>query len=167
MKSRSLPPLGRSRVIHTIGYQNLKVTDFIDVLRSRGVTLVVDIRNNPFSFKPGFSKKWLMSHLPEYNIGYVNIPELGIPSKYRKELNGTALWKKYDELLRTNAVQLHSVVNMVQGETAVLMCFEAHPRDCHRSRLAQRIGDLTGLPVTHYHSITNAWSECEKEYSLP
>jgi len=154
-------------IVRTIGYQNLKFKDFVDILLSRGITMVVDVRNNPFSFKPGFSKKWLTIHLPEHNIRYINIPELGIPSKYRKELNGSALWHKYDELLMMNENQLLSVADIIRNQAAVLMCFEAHPVDCHRSRLAEKLKDITGLPVTHYCSISNTWSECEKEYPSP
>jgi uncharacterized protein (DUF488 family) len=125
--------------------------------------MVIDVRHNPFSFKPGFSKKWLMAHLPAYKINYVNIPELGIPSKYRKKLNGAALWRKYDELLRTKTATVYAAAEIVQDQTAVLMCFEAHPEDCHRSRLAQKLKDLTGLPVAHYYSLVNTWRECKKE----
>ena len=93
-------------VIQTIGYQNLKFNEFIKILLDRGVHMVIDVRNNPFSFKKGFSKKWLSAHLPEYNIEYINIPELGIPSKDRKELAGLPLWNKYQELLMENDAQL-------------------------------------------------------------
>jgi len=157
----------RFPVIQTIGYQNLKFNDFIKILQERGVRLVIDVRNNPFSFKKGFSKKWLSTHLPEYKIDYINIPELGIPSKDRKELTGSSLWNKYKELLIANAFQLQKAADIIKKQAAVLMCFEAHPAECHRSRLADKLNKITGLPVTHYNQVSNTWSECEKEYLSP
>jgi uncharacterized protein (DUF488 family) len=154
----------RFPVIQTIGYQNLKFDDFIHILHERGVRMVIDVRNNPFSFKKGFSKKWLSTHLPEYNIDYINIPELGIPSRDRKELTGSSLWNKYRELLIMNAVQLQKAADIIQKQIAVLMCFEAHPAECHRSRLAEKLSEMTGFPIVHYHSLVNTWSECKKEY---
>jgi uncharacterized protein (DUF488 family) len=157
----------RIQAIQTIGYQNLNFIDFINILQERGVRLVIDVRNNPFSFKKGFSKKWLSSHLPEYHIDYINIPELGIPSKYRKELAGSSLWNKYKELLNMNAAQLQKAADIIQKQAAVLMCFEAHPADCHRSRLAEKLNEITGLPVTHYNQAFNTWRECKEEFSSP
>jgi hypothetical protein len=31
----------------------------------------------------------------------------------------------------------------------VLVCMESEPNDCHRSRLAKPLADLTGLPIKH------------------
>jgi uncharacterized protein (DUF488 family) len=157
----------RIPIIQTIGYQNLKFDDFINILRDRDVRMVIDVRNNPFSFKKGFSKKWLSTHLPEYNINYINIPELGIPSKDRKILTGSSLWNKYKELLILHVAQLQKAADIIQTQTAVLMCFEAHPAECHRSRLAEKLNEITGLPVTHYNHVSNTWSECTEEFLSP
>lgn len=158
---------GTVPLIHTIGYQNLSIDEFVNILKQRNIKLVIDVRNNPFSFKQGFSKKWLITNLPNHGIRYVNIPELGIPSKYRKELNGRALWHKYNELLRLNVGKLESAAQIVKKQSAVLMCFEADHTDCHRSILAEKLKGLTGLTITHYCQTINAWSGFEEKFSLP
>ncbi|MCY3786821.1 MAG: DUF488 domain-containing protein [bacterium] len=47
--------------IVSVGYQGRTVDQLIDVLRGGGVEVLVDVRLNPISRKPGFSKKPLSS----------------------------------------------------------------------------------------------------------
>lgn len=143
--------------IYTIGYQNLSIDKFINILVKKGLKVVIDIRNTPFSYKYGFSKFWLTKYLPEFNIEYLNIPELGIPGIYRKNLNGNALWEKYREILKSKVTHINDVMRILKKKPVVLMCFEAHPEECHRSTLAKRLSKKTKLKIVHYFQESKDW----------
>lgn len=151
-------------MVQTIGYQNLSLEEFVKVLKKRGIKQVIDVRNNPFSFKPGFAKKRLSFYLRQVGLEYVSIPELGIPSKYRKKLSGLQLWQKYLELLGMNNDFIVEAVNKLRAKPTVLMCFEAIYSECHRSILAETLGKRFRLNVVHYHQPTGEWIALAKKY---
>ena len=68
-----------SVTIVSVGYQGRSVGELIDVLRQGGVEVLVDVRLNPISRKPGFSKNPLSQALAEAGIGYRHERELGNP----------------------------------------------------------------------------------------
>ena len=143
--------------IYTIGYQNFKIDEFVGLLSDKGIKVVLDVRNKPFSYKYGFSKYWLEKYLPESNIQYINIPDLGIPAKFRNELTGNRLWKKYKEILNYNLNFVEEAIQIIQNNPTALMCFEADPDSCHRSILSQIIHDKTNLKIFHYIQENNEW----------
>ncbi|MBU0464488.1 MAG: DUF488 domain-containing protein, partial [Proteobacteria bacterium] len=65
--------------IYTIGYSTFSIEDFIETIKSYGITAVADVRSSPYSkFKPEFNKKNFQKKLSEHNIVYVFLgPELG------------------------------------------------------------------------------------------
>lgn len=143
--------------IYTIGYQNVPIDRFVSLLSDKGIKVVLDVRNKPFSFKFGFSKYWLEKFLPESNIQYINIPNLGIPAKFRKEMNGDRLWKKYEEILNSNLNFVEEAIQIIQNSPTALMCFEAEPESCHRSILSQFIQKKTNLKIFNYIQKNNEW----------
>ena len=143
--------------IYTIGYQNLSIDLFIDILIKKGIKTVLDVRNKPFSYKYGFNYSCLNKYLPEFNINYINIPELGIEEKYRKTLSREKLWKHYSDLLDRRKDYLNRVINIVMKRPTVLMCYEINPEDCHRLRLAKKTQDLTNLPIINFDTGLKQW----------
>jgi uncharacterized protein (DUF488 family) len=49
--------------LFTIGYQGHAITTFCAILKAHGITMIVDVRERPFSRKPDFNKKRLSAHL--------------------------------------------------------------------------------------------------------
>ena len=143
--------------IYTIGYQNLSVDLFIDILIEKGIKTVLDVRNKPFSYKYGFNYSWLNKYLPEFDIDYINIPELGIEEKYRKTFSQEKLWKYYFDLLDRRKDYLNRITNIVMKQPTVLMCYEINPENCHRLRLAKKIQDLTNLPIINFDTGLKQW----------
>lgn len=47
----------------TVGYQAYSVDSIIAELKANGVELLIDVRENPFSFKSGFSRNSLAAIL--------------------------------------------------------------------------------------------------------
>ncbi|MBI5088832.1 MAG: DUF488 domain-containing protein, partial [Actinobacteria bacterium] len=70
----------------TIGYEGLIVDELVDQLRADGVEVVVDVRLNPISRKPGLSKTRLAAALDAVGIGYVHERALGNPPDNRAAL---------------------------------------------------------------------------------
>ena len=64
--------------ILTIGHSTRTIADFIDLLRTHGVQLIVDIRTVPRSrHNPQFSENTLAASLKKSGIEYVRLKELG------------------------------------------------------------------------------------------
>ncbi len=145
--------------IYTIGYQNLSIDMFINVLIEKGIKTVLDVRNKPLSYKYGFNYYWLNKYLPWFNIKYIGIPELGIEEKYRKIFSQEQLWKHYMESLEGKKDYLDRACDIIKEQPTVLMCFEMNPEDCHRLRLAKKIKEIIDLPVINYHIQQNQWKK--------
>ncbi|MBI4722165.1 MAG: DUF488 domain-containing protein [Candidatus Stahlbacteria bacterium] len=135
--------------IYTIGYQNLSIDEFINTLVKKGLGIVIDVRNNPSSYKYGFSKFWLEKYLSKFNIEYKSTPELGIPKIYRKSLSGNDLWEKYKEILVSEKAYINEISQILQKKPSVLMCFEETPEQCHRLILSEILREKTKLKVIH------------------
>ena len=73
--------------LFTIGYEGSSFEGYLNRLIKNNVKVLVDVRRNPLSRKYGFSKKTLAETVKKLGIGYVHIPELGIVSEKRQELN--------------------------------------------------------------------------------
>ena len=102
----------------------------------------------------GFHKTTLAVLCGEVGIEYRHLPELGIASEHPKGDTAFATrddlldWYESEHLPTVPAAVRELAESVAHGPTAV-MCREANPCECHRSRLARRVADLTGLPVAH------------------
>jgi len=65
--------------IFTFGYEGLSLKAFIARLKSAGIQTIIDVRANPLSRKPGFSKRALSSALHDAGIDYDHRPAMGCP----------------------------------------------------------------------------------------
>jgi uncharacterized protein (DUF488 family) len=126
----------------TLGYAGRTIDDLVESLKSLGVVTLVDIRHAPISmYKPDFSKSNLRGHLHAAGIGYVHLPDVGIPREIRSLAIGkpdrSDLWEWYDRNVVEPFVgrNLHHFFNFADHPIA-LMCVETDPTSCHRHRLA-------------------------------
>lgn len=69
--------------IFTFGYEGLSVDAFVQRLKTTGIETVVDVRANPLSRKPGFSKRALAAALSPASIAYIHLPAMGCPKPVR------------------------------------------------------------------------------------
>jgi len=141
-----------SPAIYTAGYEGLSVDAFLDRLIQNGIQRIIDVRNNPVARRYGFHKSTLMRLGTRVGIQYVHVPELGIQSALRKNLSSPedydALFDRYaTETLATETLAINRVAKLMAEKASVLVCMEADPRFCHRSRLAERVSQETGLPI--------------------
>ncbi|MEM0201970.1 MAG: DUF488 domain-containing protein, partial [Candidatus Micrarchaeaceae archaeon] len=77
----------------TIGYSNRGLKDFINILKSHGVTMLVDVRTIPKSrHQPDYNEKILAYRLKRNGIKYYHFTELGGLRKPLKDSINTA-WR--------------------------------------------------------------------------
>lgn len=134
--------------IFGIGYEGVVFEEFVQTLKNRGATVLVDVRLNPISRKKGFSKTKLSEALGQHGIRYVHLRELGNPKDNRDGFwdTYTPAWEaareNYRFMLNSEAAReaLAYVEELARVEPAVgLMCFERSECNCHRDVILQRI----------------------------
>ena len=127
----------------TIGYEKKDIDQFLNALVSNNIDLLIDIRRNPFSMNFIYIKDSLMKKLKDVGIDYLHIPELGIESEERKNLNTKAdyeeLFAKYQQVLPLKEVYINRIIELGTTERVALLCFEADCDFCHRREVAKVI----------------------------
>jgi len=139
--------------IFSIGYEGKDIDSFLDALVRNGIEAVVDVRANAFSMNFAFSKKKLAHSLELAGIGYLHVPELGIPGKYRKGLEAgdySELFDFYEKgILGEQAEAAAAVAKMGKERRIALLCFEADAGNCHRGVLARHLEKLGSNRAVH------------------
>lgn len=131
--------------IYSIGYEGKTMNEFINLLEDNKIVELVDVRNNAFSWKKGFSKKWLSESLADSNIHYINLPKLGAPPTIRIEIkenqNPDKFFSDYSRWLKLNDPDLNFLDILARQRTSAMMCVEANFKNCHRKILGERLED--------------------------
>ena len=150
-------PKGNKTVLFTIGYEGISLEEYLVRLLKNDVKVLVDVRNNPLSMKYGFSKSQLKKYCASLGIEYVHIPEVGIQSDQRQELNTQSDYDKLfavyrkNNLTQTTAHQNEILKLLKQHKRIALTCFEANICQCHRKDLAEAIETLPGFDYEVKH----------------
>ena len=136
--------------IVTIGYEGKTIDKFLYELIKNKIGIVADVRKNAYSMKFGFQQNKLKSYLEKIGIDYIHMPELGIPSDSRKNLNSyedyLALFANYRREIETKLDCLERIKSISQNKKVSLMCFEKDVRYCHRGVIAERLRE-SGVEV--------------------
>jgi uncharacterized protein (DUF488 family) len=136
---------GNETILFTIGYEGVSLEKYLNKLVSNDVKLLVDVRKNSLSMKFGFSKSLLKKYCESLDIEYIHIPEVGINSDQRQELNTQqdydALFEVYKKttLKETDSYQTKIIELLSKYKRIALTCFEADICQCHRKPLAEAI----------------------------
>lgn len=139
--------------IQTWGYEGLNIADFVARLRRAGAKTVIDVRANPISRKPGFSKKGLAAHLANAGIDYVHAPKMGCPKSVRDRYKTDGDWAAYTRgfmnYISGQGDAVSEVATIAQRSKSCLICFEADFNFCHRTFVARAVSALTGMEIVH------------------
>jgi uncharacterized protein (DUF488 family) len=76
----------------TIGYEDLALREFLDILKHCRVTMLVDVRELPISRKPGFGKTALSATVEQCGIKYEHLVEPGCPRDIRHQYRTPTGW---------------------------------------------------------------------------
>jgi uncharacterized protein (DUF488 family) len=156
-KVKLAKPNSTKTILFTIGYEGISLEKYLVRLLKNDVRVLVDVRNNPLSMKYGFSKTLLKRYCESLGIKYVHIPEVGIQSEQRKELNSQADYDKLfavyrkQNLTRTTKAQTEILDLLRKNKRIALTCFEANICQCHRKHLAEAVQGLPGFEYEVEH----------------
>ena len=139
--------------VFTIGYQCHTLSSIIYTLKDNQVDLLIDVRQNPVSRKPGFSKKGLGRHLSFSGIDYVHFPCLGTPPAIRRLYCQSGqvelALKRYETYLESKTACLQSLIEIVSGRRCCLLCLERCYSVCHRGVIAKKLAGITQWTPIH------------------
>lgn len=137
--------------LFTIGYEGVSLEMYINKLILNDVKVLCDVRKNSYSQKWGFSKATLQDACEKVGIKFIHIPQLGIESNERQELNGIADYKKlfanYEAttLVDNNKYLLELAGIITSNNRVALTCFEKNVQMCHRGVVASQLMILDSL----------------------
>lgn len=140
--------------IYTAGYERLLLDGFLNGLMRNGIRRIIDVRNNPVSRRYGFHKSTLCRVAGNVQIDYVHVPELGVVSNMRQDLDEPGARESLFDYYESTTIPAHAdsvqrLAELMEDRPSVLVCMEACHQECHRSRLANAVASLTDLPVRH------------------
>jgi uncharacterized protein (DUF488 family) len=143
------------RLILTIGHSTRPLDEFLSLLKTHGVTLLVDVRTVPRSrHNPQFNLDTLPAALAAGGIGYLHLKGLGGLRHGKKDSPNTG-WRTpgfrgYADYMLTEdfACHLGRLMEVAGTEQVAVMCAEAVPWRCHRSLIADAL-TVRGVPVEH------------------
>jgi hypothetical protein len=155
--------------LYSIGHSNHDLARLVDLLQSAGVTLVADVRSQPYSQRlPQFNRPELERELLRHALAYVFLG---------RELGGRpAQLSLYDqdgrvdyERVRATAVFQRGVDCLCEalGEyTVAMLCAEEDPLDCHRGLMIAPALVERGIRPAHLRGDGTVESTAELEERL-
>jgi uncharacterized protein (DUF488 family) len=148
--------------VYTIGHSNRSFDDFAALLAAAGVRQVLDVRRFPRSrANPQFNIESLSETLPERQIRYTIIPELGGrrsgANEIAPEVNSHWRHKSFHAyadyaMSETFAAGLERLLVLAQELPSAIMCSEAVWWRCHRRIIADYLL-LEGRDVQHIMAV--------------
>ena len=140
-------------LIHTIGHSDHTTAAFVDLLRDHGITLVVDVRSQPYSrWASQFNRETLAHDLEDAGIAYRFLgdalggrpadPALYDPGQERPD---------YQRVQQMPAYQagIERLLELARADRVALMCGEGDHRQCHRHLLVTQTLLGRGVRVLH------------------
>ncbi|WFB62441.1 DUF488 domain-containing protein [Sphingobacterium sp. WM] len=152
----------QNRIIYSIGHSTHPIQEFLDMLNSFDIKLLVDIRRHPGSRKyPQFNQDELRSYLENNGIAYQYLEALGGRRPTHKDSHNSA-WKNesfrgYADYMETDGfVQgIQELENLATERKTAFMCSEAVWWRCHRSLVSDYL-KFKGWKVWHIMGIGKA-----------
>ena len=140
-------------LIHTIGHSDHTVAAFVDLLRRHGITLVVDVRSQPYSrWTPQFNRETLARDLDDAGIAYRFMGDaLGGRPADPALYNAGQERPDYRRVEQTPAYQagIDQLLDLARAEQVAVMCSEGDHRHCHRHLLITQTLLDRGARVLH------------------
>lgn len=131
---------------YTIGHSTRSIDDFVNLLRSAGVTLVADVRTVPRSrTNPQYNRDVLPQALAVYEIGYEHIASLGgLRPRSRDvppDVNGfwqNASFHNFADYAMGDSFRggLLRLQELARAQRCAIMCAESLWWRCHRRIIA-------------------------------
>ena len=148
-------------VVYTIGHSTRAIGEFVELLKTYAVNLVVDVRTVPRSrHNPQFNKETVPNTLKPEGIKYIHMPEIGGLRRPKHDSINLA-WKNmgfrgYADYMQTKEFidNLLKIIALARENRLALMCAEALPWRCHRSLISDALV-VRHVKVEHIISATS------------
>jgi len=154
--------------IFTIGHSTHPFDELVEMLKTHGVKILVDVRSIPRSWHtPQFNADQLARKLPRLGIKYMPCKELGGRRRAKKDSVNVgwrnASFRGYADYMQTREFRsaLKELMQTARREPAAIMCAEAVPWRCHRSLIGDallvrrwRVLDIMSPTSAREHKLT-------------
>jgi uncharacterized protein (DUF488 family) len=130
------------------GYEGRTVEELISDAHRWDISVVADVRLNAISRRKGFSKRALTERLAEAGIEYIHLRALGNPRDNRSGFaqtstpEGRAARANYCGHVLNTDVGRASLRALAGYRPAIVLCFEAEERCCHRALVLDAVRQL-------------------------
>jgi len=156
--------------IWTIGHSTRDLEEFVHLLKTFDIQLLVDVRHYPGSRKfPQYNKDNLEVSLPENRIEYKHLVNLGGRRKVKPNSKNDA-WRNesfqgYADYMESDEFKnaLKDLEAIAKKQRTAIMCSEAVWWRCHRSMISDAL-KIKAWEVLH---IMNDKSATEHPYTSP
>ncbi|NLE04011.1 MAG: DUF488 domain-containing protein [Crenarchaeota archaeon] len=148
-------------IIFTVGHSTRTLPEFIGLLITYKISLIIDIRGNPYSrLNPHFNKETLHDSLKEKNIRYIHMPSLN--GLRRPQVNSINLalknksFRGFADYMQTKEFNedLLKIIVLSKEVSAAVMCSEAIPWRCHRSLISDALY-ARNIKIKHILNVQN------------
>jgi uncharacterized protein (DUF488 family) len=138
-------------LIHTIGHSDHTTQAFVDLLCQHDITLVADVRSQPYSrWAPQFNRETLERDLEEAGIDYLFLGDDlgGRPSDPGLYGEGHP---DYGHMEQSESYQrgIERLLDRAGTERVTIMCGEGDYQQCHRHLLITQTLLKRGISVLH------------------
>jgi uncharacterized protein (DUF488 family) len=155
-------------IIYTIGHSTRTIEDFIKLIKTYEIEMVVDVRTIAgSSYNPQYNEEELGKSLHKNNISYLRLEGLGGLRHTTKDSINTA-WKNlsfrgYADYMQTPEFEesIKQLIKLAKEKQITIMCAEAVPWRCHRSLVGDalvvrdiRVLDIISEKSSMLHKIT-------------
>lgn len=134
------------KLIYTIGHSTRSIEDFIDLLKSYEIEMLIDVRTIPKSrHNPQFNEETLGTVLKKSGIHYQHLSKLGgLRHTTKNSINvgwHNPSFRGYADYMQTPSFWQGLEELEILGEKykSAIMCAEAVPWRCHRSLIADSL----------------------------
>lgn len=147
-------PKNNVQMLYTIGYEGIKAETYMNRLACKDIRVLVDVRKNSMSMKYGFNKSQLKSMCNKLGMEFMHLPELGIESDKRKNLDSKAdyeeLFEEYEETLTSRSAHLEKLYALfIEYDRVAITCFEREYTRCHRHKVSDYLHTTYNMPIEH------------------
>lgn len=136
--------------LYTIGHSNHTQEEFLNLLVTHDINVVVDVRSVPASnHNPQFNQEVISVFLQEHHIDYNFFGrELGARRMDSINADGQV---DFEQAIHTPLFRqgIEKVQQLLIDKRVALMCSEANPLECHRFALVARYFHEHGVEMFH------------------
>lgn len=141
------------QVVYSVGHSNQSIEQFLNLLQTHRIEVLVDVRSAPYSrFASQFNKPDLERAVVDAGLRYVYMgQELGgrPADESLYDVEGHADYQRISETVEFAEGIERLKIGLSRGLTIALMCSEEDPSDCHRRLLIGTVLQRDGIEVQH------------------